>query len=102
MLKSLHGAACFDGDGEVGPGMFDDAVQARGGKDEIGAGGRIAPSDFCASAARNDGDAGFVGEVQGRCELLFGGRFEDEMRLNTEDGVGGRGGADLIRTEECG
>jgi hypothetical protein len=101
VLKSLNGAASFDGDGEIGPGMLDDFVEARGGENEVGAGGRIAPGEFGAAATRDHGEIFLVGESKGGGELVFGGRFEDEARLEAGDGVGGSGGTDGIGVEDC-
>ena len=53
----LHGAASFDGDGEIGPGMFDDRVETRGRENDVGALRRIAPSELCSAAARNHGQS---------------------------------------------
>jgi hypothetical protein len=109
LLKSLNGAASFDGNSEIGPGVLEDAVEARGGKDEIGTRGRIAPGELCAATTRDDGEARFVGETEGGGELLFGGGLKDEVRLKARDGVGGRGGANVVRAQghavvvfECG
>ncbi len=71
-LQSLDGAASFDGDGKVGPSVLEDVIQARSGKDEIGTGRRIAPGEFCAAAARDDGEAGFVRKAQEFGEFGFG------------------------------
>jgi len=62
--QRLKGATGFDGDGKVGPGVLEDAVQACGGQDEIGARGRIAPAEFCRAPARDDGEACFVGKAE--------------------------------------
>src|SRR6266581_4556437 len=99
-LQSLKGAAGFDDDGEVGPGVFEDAIQARRGKDEMDVRGRIAPSEFCAAAARDDDEFGFVGEAEDFGELLFGCGFEEEMRLKAGDGVDGSGRAHMVGAEQ--
>src|SRR5258708_28262341 len=99
-LQSLKAAASFDDDGEVGPRMFEDAIQARRGKDEMDVRGRIAPREFCAAAARDDGEFGFVCEVEDFGELLFSCGFEEEMRLKAREGVGGRRGAHSGRAQE--
>ena len=65
-LQRLKGAAGFHGDGKVGPGVLKDAVQARGGQDEIGARGRIAPGEFCGAATRDDGEACLVRKAERR------------------------------------
>src|SRR5690242_5633008 len=96
LLQSLNEAAGFDGDGEIGPNVFEDFVEARGREDEIGARGRIAPSEFAAAAARDDGEFGFIGKTKNGGELVFVGGFEKELRLDARDGVSGSGGADSV------
>src|SRR5579859_2661763 len=100
LLQLLDGATSFDNDGEVGPGVFDDLFQSCCGEDEVGAQRRIAPAEFCSAATRNHRETGFAGDTKGSCELLFGRRFEDELRVNTGECVGGRGRADMVGTEE--
>jgi len=76
-LQGVDGAAGFDGDGEIGPSVLNDFIQARGGENYFGAGGRIAPGEFGGAAARDDGEAGFVGGAEGVGEFAFVGGFDD-------------------------
>lgn len=99
-LEFPNRAAGFDGDGQVGPGVFEDFVEAGGGEDDVGARGRMAPGEFGAAAAWDDGEAGIVGEADDGGELEFVGRFEDELRLDAADGVGGNGGADVVGAKD--
>ncbi len=87
LLQGLQGAASFHGDGEIGPGVLDDAVEARGRKDDVGTFWRIAPFKFSAAAARDDGEAGFVGEGESGGELLFAFGLHHELGENAANGI---------------
>lgn len=88
-LQSLKRATCFDRDSEVGPRMFDDAIQSRAGENKIRAHGRVAPTEFGAATSRNDNEFCFVGEAKSCRKFLFPRWFEDELRLDSRDGVSG-------------
>src|SRR5215472_10031689 len=99
-LQSLNHAAGFDGDGEVGPGVFEDVVQARGRNNDIGPRGRITPAEFRSATARDSTESGNVGKAERVSQLVFVGGFEGQLRLNAGDCVGGRRGADVVMAEE--
>src|SRR5215472_235945 len=99
-LESLNRAASFDGDGEVRPGVLEDAVDACGGENEVGSRGWIAPVQFCAAAARNDDESSFVGKAQDFCKFGFGAGGDDEVGLESQYGIQGRGGEDVVGAEE--
>ena len=63
-LQFGDGAAGFDGDGQIGPGMFDHAVQVHSGEHHVGAPRWIPPIRLRAAAARDDAGAVFVGGAQ--------------------------------------
>ena len=75
-------------DREIGPGMLDDCVEARGGQNDVGALRRIAPGQFCASAARElrRSPASFASfsTCASSCSLA---RCDDELRLHAGNGV---------------
>ena len=81
VLQFLDGATGFDANGEISPGVLDDLVEARGGKNDIGASGRIAPGKFCAASARDDDEVRVICETQDCGELLFIDGFENKPRL---------------------
>src|SRR5579859_8099072 len=68
LLQLLDGATSFDNHGEVGPGVFENLVESRRGKNEISTRGRIAPTNFGTAATRNHRETGFVGDTKGICE----------------------------------
>src|SRR5215469_7167780 len=100
LLQSFDRATCFHGDGEIGPGVLEDVAQARCGKKQVGARGRIAPAEFAAAAARDNGKLRFIGEAKRGSKLLLGGRFKKELRLNAANGLRRKGGADVIAAED--
>src|SRR5215467_6887827 len=68
-LQGLNGAPSFDGDREVGPGVFNNAVESRSGENDVGARRRIAPAKFGAASTRNYHKASLVCEAECVCEL---------------------------------
>ena len=92
-LQFLDGAAGFDADGEIGPSVLDDFVEAGCGKNDLGAGGRVTPGKLGATAARNYGKARVIGETKSGSKLLFVSGFEDKARLNAANGVSRSGRA---------
>src|SRR5215471_9127992 len=100
LLQSSNGAAGFNDDRKVSPGVFKDFVETSGGENEISARRTIAPTKFCCTTTWNDGESRFVGEAKSGGELLLGGGLEDQLRLNTGDCIAGRGGADMVGAEE--
>ncbi len=62
ILQRLQSAACFDRDRQIGPGVFDDSIEPRGGEDEIRFLGWISPIEFRCATARDNRDSGFVRE----------------------------------------
>jgi hypothetical protein len=95
-LQLLDGAAGFDADGKVGPGMLDDLVEASGRKNDVGASRRVAPRELGAATTRKHGKASVVCETKNSGKLLFVGRFEDKTRLNAANGLSRSGCADRI------
>lgn len=87
-LQSGNGATSLDADSEIGPGVFNDLIEARRGKDEVSALGRIAPTELGAPAAWNDGEASVIGETKGCGQLLLVGRFDDQAWLDARDRIG--------------
>src|SRR5208282_3370667 len=98
-LQFLDGAAGFDADGEIRPGVFDNFIEAGGGENNFRASGRIAPGKLGAAAARNHGEAGIICETKNSGKLLFVRRLEDEPRLNAANCVRRSGLANGIRRQ---
>ena len=99
-LQSADGAAGFDRNGKVGPNMLDDFVEARRGKNDLGARGRVAPAELCPAPARDDRKAGIIGEPERAGKFDFVAGLENKARLYPANGIRGTGSADGIRRQD--
>lgn len=100
LLQFLDGAAGFDSEGEVGPSMLDDFVEASGGQNQIGARRGIAPGELGAAAARNDSETSLIRKTQDFGECRFAGRFDDKLGLNSSDSIGGGRCPEIARADK--
>lgn len=100
-LQPLDGAAGFDANGEVGPNMLDDFIEASGGQNEIGALWGIAPGELGAAPTRDDGEACVISETKHCGKLSFVSRFEDEPRLKAANCISRSGRANRIGSQNC-
>src|SRR5215469_970667 len=71
-LQGLNGAAGLDGDGHIGPSVFEDPVHSGGRENEVGARRRIAPIEFRAAAAGNDSETNCVAQAEDFGKFNFG------------------------------
>ena len=82
--------------------MFENFVEARGGENEIGGLGRIAPIEFGAATTGDNGESGIVGERESSGELLLGCGLGDEFGGEAVEGVGSGSGTEILRAEDGG
>jgi hypothetical protein len=95
-LQFMDGASSFDADGKVGPRMLNNFIQARGGKNDVGASGSIAPGKFRAAPARNYSKIRVICETNDVGKLLLVDGLEDKPRLNAANCFGRSGATDRI------
>ena len=99
-LQSLQGATGLHGHRQVGPGVFDDAVESRRGQDQVRAFRRISPVHLRAAATGNYAYSDVVrqGEHRGQLPLIL--RLSHKLRKDSAYSIARRGRMQVFAADD--